>query len=434
MSTHGSSNRKKKFALLAGALTVTVAVGIGAVFAVRAATQDDAENQSRENLADLSVEPHGPRWYFDDEPRARTQAIGGNGQVVAIASQLPSEGRSTVAFVDTETGEARSEAASPDDGHRFGLCAVVDSGSSAACTLIRSPSGSNDPLIAFIDVATGSIRRTVETDGHQVLAYQNRFFAIPFIEDRNGIDVYDADGSHTATLPGGDIYPRWGLMTSVEETGESNAKTLVVHDLDTLEVAFRHEFELHAYSEFSPFAGGFAVDTGDGVAYVDNRGSLMTTVQGARIAFRTRGLDLTYPLEPTRETRLPILTGRGNSPGDATTLSAASPMTGKPLWRWRFSEPFVESATADTVTIRQGVNGKSSVYDIVTGEVLADHLTDTQCLGSDGRRVLVSQLDEDRGYMLRALDRAETVWEIGPYLSNPVVIAGKVYADNARVL
>lgn len=355
-------------------------------------------------------------------------------------SQLPSEGRSTVAFVDTETGEARSEAASPDDGHRFGLCAVVDSGSSAACTLIRSPSGSNDPLIAFIDVATGSIRRTVETDGHQVLAYQNRFFAIPFIEDRNGIDVYDADGSHTATLPGGDIYPRWGgLMTSVEETGESNAKTLVVHDLDTLEVAFRHEFELHAYSEFSPFAGGFAVDTGDGgVAYVDNRGSLMTTVQGARIAFRTRGLDLTYPLEPTRETRLPILTGRGNSPpGDATTLSAASPMTGKPLWRWRFSEPFVESATADTVTIRQGVNGKSSVYDIVTGgEVLADHLTDTQCLGgSDGRRVLVSQLDEDRGYMLRALDRAETVWEIGPYLSNPVVIAGgKVYADNARVL
>ncbi len=96
-------------------------------------------------------------------------------------------------------------------------------------------------------------------------------------------------------------------------------------------------------------------------------------------------------------------------------------MTGKPLWRWRFSEPFVESATADTVTIRQGVNGKSSVYDIVTGgEVLADHLTDTQCLGgSDGRRVLVSQLDEDRGYMLRALDRAETVWEIGPLPQQP---------------
>ncbi len=315
MSTHGSSNRKKKFALLAGALTVTVAVGIGAVFAVRAATQDDAENQSRENLADLSVEPHGPRWYFDDEPRARTQAIGGNGRWLPLPpNSRPKAGP-----------QSRSSTRKPARPVRRRRRRTMVTDSACAPSSIRAhrqrapssgaPSGSNDPLIAFIDVATGSIRRTVETDGHQVLAYQNRFFAIPFIEDRNGIDVYDADGSHTATLPGGDIYPRWGLMTSVEETGESNAKTLVVHDLDTLEVAFRHEFELHAYSEFSPFAGGFAVDTGDGgVAYVDNRGSLMTTVQGARIAFRTRGLDLTYPLEPTRETRLPILTGRGNSP------------------------------------------------------------------------------------------------------------------------
>ncbi|WP_168705375.1 hypothetical protein [Gordonia paraffinivorans] len=432
MTTPAAPHRPKKYALISGVALVVIAVIVGVVFAVRAATGDAPRwsDPSADTLPDLSSAPEDPRWTFDlGQGFWFPRFIGGNENVVALGARRH-DAPAAVAFLDAGTGERLAQVDSPDDRTEFRSCAIAESDASAAC-LVEGLTDDGQAVV-FADLGNGSIRRSVPAaDRAIVVAHRDRFFVVPERSARSRIEVYDREGGLAATLPYGEVYTRSGLVVSREEAGRDTER-LVVRSMTTLAEVFRQEPRKVGHTGANPFPGGFAVDTDSGVDYFDSDGNPTTTVRGARLERAAPGGVLSTRFGPAGESILPILTDRDTT-GNEKPLFVASPMSGKTLWRWMFDHPVVVFSDGGTVVIKRGGDETEGVFDVSTGAILADHLNDADLLGSDGRRVLVSAPTAG-GHQLEAIDGAETLWEYGPYASDPVVIAGKVYADTERLL
>ncbi|WP_165484446.1 hypothetical protein [Gordonia paraffinivorans] len=86
MTSPAAPHRPKKYALISGVALVVIAVIVGVVFAVRAATGDAPRwsDPSADTLPDLSSAPEDPRWTFDlGQGFWFPRFIGGNENVVA---------------------------------------------------------------------------------------------------------------------------------------------------------------------------------------------------------------------------------------------------------------------------------------------------------------------------------------------------------------
>lgn len=432
MTTPAAPHRPKKYALISGVALVVIAVIVGVVFAVRAATGDTPRwsDPSAGTLPDLSSAPEDPRWPFDlGQGFWFPRFIGGNENVVALGARRH-DAPAAVAFLDAGTGERLTQVDSPDDRTEFRSCAIAESDASAACLaegLTDDARRWSSPISATDRSVARSPPATAPSSSHTGTGSSS---------SRSGLH---GRGSRSTTARAGwpQRFPTARCIRARASwcPGRRPAATpnsLVVRSMTTLAEVFRQEPRKVGHTGANPFPGGFAVDTDSGVDYFDSDGNPTTTVRGARLERAAPGGVLSTRLGPAGESILPILTDRDTT-GNEKPLFVASPMSGKTLWRWMFDNPVVVFSDGGTVAIKRGGDETEGVFDVSTGAILADHLNDADLLGSDGRRVLVSAPTAG-GHQLEAIDGAETLWEYGPYASDPVVIAGKVYADTERLL